>query len=272
MSEKRWAAVAGWPVDHSLSPLMHAEWLMAAGIEASYETRAVPPEYAVKALTALMADPACLGLNITLPHKRLALSLADAPDHAARAVGAANLLYRRGGEVRASNTDAAGFLYGLSQQAPELTLAGAEALVLGAGGAARAAVHALKTQDARVRVANRTAEKAQRLAGTMGVEAADWPAGPGDADLIVNATSLGLGGAGAPPVDLMRAKPGAVVYDLVYRPLETPLLRLAREAGLKTVDGLDMLIGQARPSFETFFGAPPPEADIRARLLEALGE
>ncbi len=272
MSEKRWAAVAGWPVDHSLSPVMQAEWLKAAGIEASYETRAVPPEYAVKALTALMADPLCLGLNITLPHKSLALSLADAPDAAARAIGAANLLYRRDGAAQASNTDAAGFLYGLTQQAPELTLDGAEALVLGAGGAGRAAIYALKDLGARVRVANRTAEKSERLAETMGAEAADWPADPGGADLIVNATALGLGGAGAPPVDLMRAKDGAVVYDLVYRPLETPLLRLAREAGLNTVDGLDMLIGQARPSFEIFFGAPPPDIDIRARLLEALGE
>lgn len=272
MSETRWAAVAGWPVDHSLSPVMHAEWLKAAGIEAAYERRAVPPEYAVKALTALMADPACLGLNITLPHKGLALSLADAPDSAARTIGAANLLYERNGAVHASNTDSAGFLYGLAQQAPDLTLEGAGALVLGAGGAARAAIHALKGEGARVRVANRTAEKAQRLARTMGVEAVDWPADPQRADLIVNATSLGLGGAGAPPVDLMRAKQGAVVYDLVYRPLETPLLRLAREAGLETVDGLDMLIGQARPSFEIFFGAPPPEIDIRARLLEALGE
>jgi len=266
----RWAAVAGWPVAHSLSPALHAAWLEASGASGEYRRMPAPPENAEATIRAALDDPLCAGLNVTLPHKTLALDLADSATDAARAIGAANLLRRGPSGWIADNTDAAGFLHGLARQAPNLRLDGAAALVIGAGGAARAAAFALARSGARVAVSNRTAARAETVARSVGAETRPWPPDPAGYDLLVNATALGLEGDGSPPVDLAAAKPGAIVYDLVYRPLETPFLRAARVAGLGAVDGLDMLVGQARPAFEAFFGRPPPEIDARAVLLASL--
>lgn len=266
----RWAAVAGWPVDHSLSPRLHGAWLEAAGVKGRYDRLPAPEDGAKKVLKTALADPDCAGLNVTLPHKGLALRLADRKTDAAKSIGAANLLYRDDGKWVADNTDAEGFLYGLRRQASEFQPERAAALVLGAGGAARAAVYALTRAGARVSIANRTEKKARRLAKDFKAGVAAWPPDVREADLLVNATSIGLDGASAPPVDFSASRNALIVYDLVYRPLETPLLKTAKSSGRRSVDGLDMLIGQARPSFKAFFGVTPPDLDARQILLEAM--
>ena len=266
----RWAAVAGCPVDHSLSPVLHGAWLKAAGIEGRYDRLSAPEEDAKKILKGALADPECAGLNVTLPHKTLALRLADRKTDAAKTIGAANLLYRDGKKWVADNTDAEGFLYGLRRQASEFKPERAAALILGAGGAARAATRALTEAGARVTIANRTEKKARSLAKDFKAGVAAWPPDVREADLLVNATSIGLDGVSAPPVDFSDSRNALIVYDLVYRPLETPLLKTAKSSGRRSVDGLDMLIGQARPSFKAFFGVTPPDLDARQILLEAM--
>lgn len=266
----RWAAVTGCPVDHSLSPVLHGAWLEAAGIEGRYDRLSAPEEDAKKILKGALADPECAGLNVTLPHKTLALRLADRKTNAAKTIGAANLLYRDGKKWVADNTDAEGFLYGLRRQASEFKPERAAALILGAGGAARAATRALTEAGARVTIANRTEKKARSLAKDFKAGVAAWPPDVREADLLVNATSIGLDGVSAPPVDFSASRNALIVYDLVYRPLETPLLKTAKASGRRVVDGLDMLIGQARPSFKVFFGSEPPDLDARRILLEAM--
>lgn len=269
------AGVAGDPVSHSLSPRLMAHWIRTLGLDAAYLPFAVPPS-GFEAFVRGLARTQASGLNVTLPHKEAALALADRTTPAARAIGAANLLTFCEDGILADNSDAAGFLAALAPAKPDY--AGSTALVLGAGGAARALVHALVTSGVKhLIVTNRTADRARALAAELAPDAAivawnDRDAALAQADIVVNATALGLKGENDLAMDWEKARPGAIVFDSVYTPLDTGFLAGARQAGLKTIDGLDMLIGQARPSFRAFFGQEAPaDPPVRPILLEVLG-
>jgi shikimate dehydrogenase len=276
-AKTRLAGVVGWPVAHSLSPTLHKAWIAAAGIEANYRAFALPPDGAAEAL-ARLPETGLAGVNVTVPYKAIALEIASEATERAKRIGAANLLtVDARGRILADNTDALGFLDGLIRGGGDVM--GAVA-VLGAGGAARAVIVALADAGCReVRLVNRTAEKAQalvELAEASGMRASSLPwtdasRALSGAHLLVNATSLGMTGSPAlPALDVSRLAEDAAVYDLVYAPRETALLTTARLQGLTGIEGLDMLIGQARPSFEAFFGRRPPETvDARALLAGA---
>lgn len=272
----RVAGVAGAPVAHSLSPLIHNAWLEAADIDGVY-VAFTPAADGFTAFAKGLAGGAVRGLNVTVPFKEEALALADSPSVAARRAGAANLLiFEPDGQIRADNTDGAGLLAAIAEQAPGFDARRGPVVILGAGGAARGAAAALLDAGApQVRLVNRTHARAVARAGELGAGALALVSSVGafaDAGLIVNATTLGLGGGPGPDVPFDRTVPAAVVVDMVYRPLRTEFLERAAAAGRTTVDGLAMLIGQARPSFAALYGAPPPDIDVRAICLAALGE
>ena len=257
------AGVVGWPVAHSKSPLIFAHWFAQTGIAGSYSRFAMPPEGFAEAFRAL-PKAGLRGVNVTLPHKLAALEAADEASAAARAIGAANTIcFAADGRIFADNTDGYGFIENLRAGAPTWSANAGPALVLGAGGAARAVIHALLEAGApAIRLANRTGDKAEALAEHFGpcVEVVDWTAratATGGAATIVNATSLGMTGNPALELSLDDAPATALVCDIVYTPLETPLLTAARACGLTTVDGLGMLLHQARPGFQAWFGADP---------------
>ena len=259
------AGVAGQPIAHSLSPLIHNAWIAAAGLDADY--RAFGPEDAA-GFAALVAEGRAgrlWGLNVTAPFKEQALALADEVSATAATCGSANLLVFGDGRVRADSTDGAGLMAALAEQAPQLNVRGQIAIVLGAGGAARAAVAALQTAGAKVGVLNRTRARAEALAEDLGAAVLEATA-LDEAALVVNALSV------PPDIDVSRLRDDAVLMDMTYRPLLTPFLAQGRSRGLTTVDGLAMLIGQARPSFSAIFGTEPPAIDVRTAALTALGE
>jgi len=265
------AGVIGWPVAHSLSPLMMEAWLEAAGMRGSYERIPAPPE-GLKACIARLSEDGYSGVNITLPHKEAALTLADEASAAAKTVGAANILVFGGGKMIADNSD----ITGVQAALDEAGWQGGEraAVLIGAGGAARAALYVLRQAGVPVRIVNRSPDRARTLAAALGCKADIFTLEEADraledASLVINATSLGL--AGQPPLTLSLSgvASNAAVFDMVYTPLETPLLAAARSAGLRAVDGLSMLIGQAPPAFEAFFGTPPPDSVAVRDLLEA---
>jgi shikimate dehydrogenase len=270
----RVAAVIGWPVAHSRSPRVHGHWLQRYAIDGAYVPLAVRPQVFTRALRAL-ADLGFAGANVTLPHKEAALATADEVSPRARAIGAANTIVVRGGRLLADNTDGYGFLENLRQGAPAWHPAAGPAVVLGAGGAARAVVHALlEAGVAELRLANRTRSRAETLAQSFaGVRVFDWGDARvlEDAALLANSTSLGM--SGQPPLEIAldRLPPAALVTDLVYSPLETALLSSARARGNATVDGLGMLLHQARPGFAAWFGREPEvdEALRRAVLADS---
>ncbi|HST90705.1 MAG TPA: shikimate dehydrogenase [Brevundimonas sp.] len=259
------AGVAGQPIAHSLSPAIHNAWIEAAGLDARYEAFAPVDAGEFAALVKQVRRGALRGLNVTAPFKEQALTLADAASETARTCGSANLLVFEAGRVRADSTDGAGLMAALAEQAPELDVTGRNVAVLGAGGAARAAAAALKMAGARVGVLNRTEARARALADDLGVEVAstEWL---GEAALVVTAAT------GAPTIDPGKLREDAVLMDMTYRPLLTPFLVAGRAGGLTTVDGLAMLIGQARPSFAALFGVAAPDIDVRAAALAAMGE
>jgi len=259
------AGVAGQPIAHSLSPLIHGLWIEAAGLDATYEAFGPADEAGFEALVAQGRSGALRGLNVTAPFKEQALALADDVSAMARACGSANLLVFSGGRLSADSTDGEGLMAALSEQAPALALPGAPVVILGAGGAARAAVAALKAAGAQVSVLNRTAARAEALAADLGSTVAE-PADLRDAALIVNALSV------PPQIDIAALRNDAVLMDMTYRPLITPFLAAGRARELTIVDGLAMLIGQAQPSFEALFDQAPPPVDVRAAVLQALGE
>lgn len=271
------AGVVGQPIAHAMSPLIHNAWLEAAGIDGIYVAFAPQPERFDSFIEGLRGG-AIRGLNVTIPFKEHARYMADRLTERADAAGAANLLvFEENGEILADNTDGIGLLLAFEAQAPDFDPASGPVVVLGAGGAARGAVAALTLAGApQVRVVNRTFEKAEALAGAVGRTAVAVPMEEAeralaDAAAVINATSAGLGGGAGPPVPLEAAPPGAVVMDVVYKPLETEFLKRAKALGLRTVDGLEMLVRQAEPSFEAFFGVwPPAEVDARALALKAL--
>ena len=258
----RLAGVMGWPVEHSLSPRLHGYWLEQHGIDGAYVPLAVAPADLPTALTALPAL-GFRGVNLTLPHKEQALDLCQEVDDLARRIGAVNTIVVRDGRLFGSNSDAFGFLENLKDGAPDWRAEAAPAVVLGAGGASRAVVVALADAGVpEVRLVNRTRERAEALATALGgaLSVYDWDrreAALAEAGLLVNTTTLGM--AGQPPLDLdLGALPvEAVVTDIVYTPLMTPLLQAARTRGNPLVDGLGMLLHQARPGFEAWFGVRP---------------
>jgi shikimate dehydrogenase len=262
----RVAGIIGWPVEHSLSPAMHNAAFAALGLNWTYVAFPVHPDAAERAIAGLAAA-GCAGLNATIPHKLAALRAASSASEAAEEIGAANTLVPDGdGGFRADNTDAAGFLRALDEQAP-LELSGAEALVIGAGGAARAVVFALRSRGARVRVANRTAARAAELGDPVPFVPAALDMIAGQSALVVNATSLGLEGDGVPPeLPLAAISPGQVVADVVYRPGGTPWLAAAAGRGARAVDGLGMLLHQGAAAFAQWTGREPPLAAMRAAL------
>jgi shikimate dehydrogenase len=275
------AGVVGWPVRHSLSPLIHNNWLQASGMDGVYVAFS-PPKDGFAALASGLRGGAIRGLNVTLPFKEQALSLASAQgdqvSDIARLSGAANLvLFDADGTVRVDNTDGEGLLYAFARQAPSLNLTSAPVVILGAGGAARGAAAALILAGVpRVHMVNRTLDKALAIASALGPKVQAFAPAQAEAAFdgvgaVINATSLGLGGGEGPAVPWQTVSGTAVFMDMVYKPLETDFLAKAKARGHKTVDGLDMLIGQARPSFEAFYGAPPPASvDVRALALAQL--
>lgn len=255
--------VAGQPIAHSLSPVIHQAWIEAAGLDARYDLIAPDGAIAFEALVLSGRRGALRGLNVTAPFKEQALSLADQAGSTARACGSANLLVFEEGSVLAYSTDGEGLLSALMEQAPHLDVSGRPVVVLGAGGAARAAAHALKAAGAEVGVLNRTLARAHGLADDLGVRAVEADA-LADAALVVNALSV------KPEIDLSALRPDAVLMDMTYRPLTTEFLAAGQARGLVTVDGLAMLIGQARPSFRALFRLEPPAVDVRALALAAM--
>ena len=273
MAERKAACVIGWPIGHSRSPLIHNYWIKEHGLDAEYRREAVPPGE-LAAFVAQLSERGYVGGNVTVPHKEPALAVSE-PDERARAVGAANTLWLEGGRLRATNTDVEGFIGNLDATAPGWDRGLGSALVLGAGGAARAVVFGLLERGiGRICLANRTAERAAALRAKFGerVEPAAWSDRDSllaETGLLVNTTSLGM--AGQPPltIELARLPAGAVVSDLVYAPLETALLTAARARGLRAVDGLGMLLHQAVGGFQRWFGVRPEVTKALRALVEA---
>ncbi|MGV7212842.1 shikimate dehydrogenase [Bradyrhizobium sp. UFLA05-112] len=272
MSKTPVACLIGWPAAHSRSPLIHRYWLRTLGIEGGYVIEAVPPDD-LRDFVLRLSLHGFVGANVTIPHKEDVLAL-SIPDARAKAVGAANTLWLAGSELHSTNTDVEGFINNLDASAPGWDAA-EEALVLGAGGSSRAVVFGLLERGvSRVHLANRTIARAEALATAFGsrVQPLAWDA-IGDvlprARLLVNTTSLGMRGQPALELEIARLPQQAVVADLVYVPLITPLLATAQARGLKTADGLGMLLHQAVRGFELWFGKRPQvTAELRA-LVEA---
>jgi shikimate dehydrogenase len=266
------ACLIGWPAAHSRSPLIHHYWLRTLGIEGGYNIEAVPPEGFAEFILHLSGH-GFVGANVTIPHKERALALST-PDARARAVGAANTLWYDGEQLCSTNTDVEGFVNNLDACAPGWDKAG-DALVLGAGGASRAVVFGLLDRGIKhIHLANRTIDRARALADQFGaaVHPVGWDA-IGDllprAGLLVNTTSLGMHGQPPLQIDIGPLPANAVVADLVYAPLKTPLLAAADARGLRRADGLGMLLHQAVRGFELWFGRRPEvTAELRA-LVEA---
>lgn len=257
------ACVIGWPIEHSRSPTIHGYWLKRYGIEGSYTKRAVPPEEIERFLKSLAAE-GLAGCNVTIPHKEAAFRLADEREASATAVGAANTLWLDAkGRLCAANTDTYGFMAHLSHSAEDWGRRDAPVSILGAGGAARAIVYGfLEAGVAEIRVFNRSEARAETLARDFGprVKVFSWDQrsrASTEAVVLVNTTSVGLKGEGALDMDFTDFHPDCIVSDIVYVPLETGLIRDARRHGLRTVDGLGMLLHQAVPGFEQWFGVRP---------------
>jgi shikimate dehydrogenase len=279
MSETlRKAAITGHPVVHSRSPLVHGYWLKKHGIEGEYGRMDVAPDDADRFYRDF-ATSGLVGANVTVPHKETAAAACDRLDDAARTMGAANTLWiDESGKLNGANTDGLGFLGNLDQLAPGWDSNAGTALVLGAGGAARAIVWALLSRNyTAVHIVNRTREKAQKIADEFGSKtfAHSWEklgSLLGEADLLVNTTSLGMTGKPSLEIDLADLPKAALVTDIVYAPLETDLLKQAAARGNRTVDGLGMLLHQAVPGFERWFGVRPEvDDDLRALILRDLG-
>jgi len=270
------AGVAGAPISHSLSPLIHNAWIAAAGIDAVYVGFAPPLDGFTRFALGLRGG-VVRGLNVTAPFKEEALTLADRPSDRARRAGAANLLiFEADGTIGADNTDGEGLLAAFAAQAPGFDPAAGPAVILGAGGAAMGAAAAFLDAGApALRIVGRTAARARALASALGevVQAfavEDASRALADAAAIVNATPLGSNDGDQLAIPLAAAPADVVVVDMVYRPLDTALLRQARARGSRTVDGLAMLIGQATPSFALLFGRRAPALDVRRLALAAL--
>jgi shikimate dehydrogenase len=273
--EKKAVCIIAWPAGHSRSPLIHNYWIKQHNLNAEYRREAVPPEQLAEFI-AHMRERGYIGANVTVPHKQAVMALSE-PDERAKAVGAANCLWFGDGKLRSTNTDVDGFLSNLDAVTPGWDRGLETAAVLGAGGGARAVVYGLIQRNVgRIYVINRTAERAEVLKKKFGarVYVAKWEEKTGllgGAGLLVNTTTLGM--IGQPPLEInLRCPASLVVADLVYAPLETGLLKLARERGLRTADGLGMLLHQAVRGFERWFGIRPEVTpELRAMVEADLG-
>lgn len=273
------AGVCGWPIHHSLSPILHSYWLKEMGITGAYVHFAVRPDEAVYAFRSLKRT-SITGVNVTLPLKNLAFRAADVATADAQKLGVSNCLYKRDGKLIAHNTDMEGFAAPLLKAMGPDIIARTPAIIYGTGGASRAVVGALLALGCpEIRLCGRTDIRAEAMVKEIGVPslyAVPWEnrlAAMSGAGLIVNASAAGMKGYPALDIDVSQASDGAVVYDLIYTPLDTPLIKAARKKGLQTLGGLAMLIEQARPSFRLFFGeTPPPELDPSALLIKALSK
>ena len=268
------AFVTGYPVKHSRSPLIHGHWLKTLGIDGSYTAQEVTPENFPAFIASLKDGTSGFrGGNVTIPHKEMAFALADEPDALAAELGAANTLWLEEGRLKATNTDGMGFTANLDERHPGWHKTD-RAVVLGAGGASRAIIQALRNRGiGEIHVLNRTLERARELADRFGdrIHAHSLEALPEvmkGAGLFVNTTSLGMDGSEAPEIDFSSMNAGAVVTDIVYVPLITPILVMAEAQGLATVDGLGMLLHQAVPGFEKWFGKRPVvDETLRALVI-----
>lgn len=271
------AGVVGWPVAHSRSPLIHGHWLKTLRIAGSYDRIAVPPADIARFLADLPTS-GLVGCNVTVPHKEAAFAAADRFDDIALAIGAVNTLWLEDGQRLATNTDGPGFLANLDETVPSWSTRPGAALVLGAGGAARAIVWGLRERGFAVRIVNRTVERAKDLAARFGADATAHPldaasALAAEADIVVNTTTLGMAGSEPLPLDMDRLRPGTIACDIVYTPLITPFLAAAAARGLPTVDGLGMLLHQAVVGFSHWFGVRPKVTpELRRLILDDLGE
>ncbi len=268
----RAACVIGWPVKHSRSPLIHGHWIKQHGLAAAYRREELAPDDVAGFLSNLAAR-GYVGCNVTIPHKEAVLA-ASQPDDRAQAVGAANTLWLENDRLLSTNTDVEGFTANLDDAVPDWDGRAGEAIVLGAGGSARAVIYGLIERGVtRINVVNRSLDRAESLKERFGaaVQPANWTALPhllARAGLLVNTTSLGM--AGQPPldIDLAPLPAHAAVADLVYVPLETPLLAAARARGLATADGLGMLLHQAVRGFTLWFGVRPDVTPELRALIE----
>jgi shikimate dehydrogenase len=277
MSHPR-ACIMGHPVAHSRSPMLHGYWLRTLGLDGSYELADVAPEKFDAFFRSLKGN-GFVGGNITIPHKEAAYRLVDRRERAADAIGAVNTVWYEGDTLIGGNTDWLGIVGSLDDIHPGWDKSPGQVVVLGAGGSARASVFAFTERGFSVAIVNRTRERAEKLAAAFGSRAAahdfnELPKLLADADVLINNTSLGMNGKPPLEIDLGPLKKSAIVYDVVYVPLETELLKAARARGHRTVDGLSMLLYQAVVGFSRWFGVTPKvtaeqrailEADIRAK-------
>jgi shikimate dehydrogenase len=265
------ACVMGHPVAHSRSPMIHNHWLKQLGIPGVYELKDLQPDEFVPFVTHLAAN-GYVGGNVTLPHKEAAYRIVAARDPASEAVGAVNTLWLENGRLMGGNSDVHGFIANLDDRAPGWSVPGCKVVILGAGGASRSAVYAFRQRSVGVHIVNRTLSRAQELAQKFGATAHGWHEVPrllSQADVLVNCTSLGMQGKDPLQVDLTPLKKSAVVYDIIYVPLETALLAQARTRGHRTVDGLGMLLQQAGFGFRKWFGGDPKVTPELRRIVEA---
>lgn len=271
------AGVCGWPIHHSLSPVLHNFWLKELGLAGAYVHFAVRPDEAVRAFKSLKRT-SISGVNVTLPLKGLAYEAADEHTPDAIKLGVANCLFKKDGKLIAHNTDLEGFAAPLIKAMGARALSQSPALIIGTGGAARAVIGALLALNIpEIRITGRTDSKAEDLANMVNVPsfyALPWAKrneAVGDAGLIINATAGGMTGKPDLDVDISKAKSGSFVYDLIYTPRHTKLLREAKKSGCQTLGGLEMLIAQARPSFKLFYGQEAPQTpDPKEMLFAAL--
>lgn len=270
------ACVIGWPIKHSRSPLIHTYWLRRHGIEGAYEKCAVAPEE-LSAFLASLGDRGFAGCNVTVPHKEKVFEAVRVDDDFTLGLGAVNTVYYKDDELHGTNTDGFGFLQNLKDRNPHWQPSTGPAVVLGAGGAARAVVAGLLAEGVpEVRIANRTGARAETLAALMGDNAKPvaWDAREDcleECSLLVNTTTLGMTGSAPLDLALDRLPETATVYDIVYAPLITELLKRARARGNPTVDGLGMLLHQAVPGFALWFGVTPRVTnDLRALIVRDL--
>ncbi len=258
------AGVTGWPVHHSLSPILHNYWLKQCGLNSAYTMFAVHPDEAVRAFKSL-PHTTIAGVNVTIPLKQKAYEAADEVSPEARMLGVCNLLYVRGEKLIGHNTDMEGFTEPLLRRVGHGFVNNNTVLVIGAGGAARAVLGALLNMGAaEIRLINRTDARAQELVSAVNIPSLtyvpwqDRHSAIYGAGLIINASSAGMGGKNALDIKLDYVAPNGWVYDLIYTPQQTPLLKKAKKLGLNTIGGLDMLIAQARPSFHLLYGEMAP--------------
>ena len=268
------AFVTGYPVRHSRSPLIHGYWLKQLGLAGTYRAHEVPAEDFTAFIASLKdGSSGFVGGNVTIPHKELAFKLADRPDELSEELGASNTLWLEDNKLHATNTDGRGFTANLDERHPGWDHSD-RAVILGAGGASRAVIQAVRDRGFKeIHVVNRTVERARELADRFGERVHAHPmAALGEvmrgAGLFINTTSLGMDGEAAPRIDFSPLVGGAVVTDIVYIPLKTPLLAQAEEQGFAIVDGLGMLLHQAVPGFEKWFGQRPAvDETLRALII-----